>query len=85
MSTFETAHPTYGMAARAAALLSAVRGAWLAGMASLTERRRARRNVRILGHMSDRDLKDIGLTRSDLPRLVHGQRPMRLGERPPAL
>jgi uncharacterized protein YjiS (DUF1127 family) len=35
---------------------------------------RERRNARMLHELSDAQLKDIGLTRSDIGRVVHGVR-----------
>ena len=39
--------------------------------AAYAERRRARRAIDELSDLSDRMLKDIGIERSDIPRIVH--------------
>jgi uncharacterized protein YjiS (DUF1127 family) len=46
----------------------------IAAATGMLNTRRARRNAWMLDEMSDAQLKDIGLTRSDIPRIIHGPR-----------
>jgi uncharacterized protein YjiS (DUF1127 family) len=50
---------------------NATRSRW--GLASLAAALRARRTARLLGDLSDGQLKDIGLSRSDIGRVTRGR------------
>ncbi len=70
MSNFEIAHRP-GWTAALAAVVRALAGAMVPnGIAALAANRASRRNAGRLEHLSDRELKDIGLTRSDLGRIA---------------
>jgi len=70
MTLLDFAYRPSRMATGLAAVLTAARAAWLGCLAGLADSRRARRTALLLGQLSDHELKDIGLTRSDLPRLA---------------
>ncbi|YBV94263.1 DUF1127 domain-containing protein (plasmid) [Phyllobacteriaceae bacterium JZ32] len=76
MSTVETAHRSYGSSAgnRIGAAASAIRAKLGGYLAALVAAQRARRTVRLLNALSDSQLKDIGLSRSDIWWIVHSQR-----------
>ncbi|MFU0507582.1 DUF1127 domain-containing protein [Pseudaminobacter sp. NGMCC 1.201702] len=71
MTIFETAHRSYGIAAAicAAALSSAAGTLLRMGLASFAATR-ARHTARLLHELSDRQLKDIGVSRLDLGHLA---------------
>lgn len=74
MSILDIAQRPYGTEARAAAFLSAGWAALCAGIARFAARRRARRSATLLYELSDRELRDIGLTRSDVLRVARDTR-----------
>ena len=79
MSTFETAHRPGGTAAGLAAV-PVLAGIGLRNvLAALGAALRSRSNARMLRHLSDRELKDIGLTRSDLGRLARNRHGVEAG------
>lgn len=51
-------------------LLKAVRTAFLQGLADIRRAQRRSANIRTLDAMSDRQLRDIGIDRSEIPRAV---------------
>jgi uncharacterized protein YjiS (DUF1127 family) len=70
MSIFEIAHRP-GRTAALAAVVRALAGTMVRnGLAALAANRAARGSAGRLEHLSDRELKDIGLTRSDLGRIA---------------
>jgi uncharacterized protein YjiS (DUF1127 family) len=58
------------MAARAAAFLSVAGARMRDSLAGFTAARRARRTAWLLQGLSDHELRDIGLSRSDIGRII---------------
>ncbi|KXF74906.1 hypothetical protein ATN84_22055 [Paramesorhizobium deserti] len=76
MSTVETTHSAYepSTGSRIGAFASTVLAMFGARLAALVAARSARRTARLLDNLSDSQLKDIGLSRSDIWWIVRSER-----------
>ena len=76
MSLYDQAHAIVGsrphIAADAGALLARLRSRFIRLGAEWDRRRRAMRDLRQLDRCTDRELWDMGLSRSDFPAIIRG-------------